>query len=937
MSELLPFRKSPDALRGKWRRRAMLRRRKKEMSGWLKKLGIQSYPKLILGIAMVALLLFSFLSAVLSISLPNPTSLTIQKPTESTKVLDRNGEVLYDIYNERRRTLVSFADIPQSVKQATLAAEDSNFYTHSGFDMRGLVRGLVLKPLTGSGFQGGSTITQQYAKNSFLTSSRSIFRKMREFILAVEIEKLYTKDKILEMYLNGIPYGNAYYGIETASQGYFGKPVKELTLAESAVLAALPQAPTYFSPYGGDYEKRLLPRKDWILERMLKLGYITDKQYESAKGEKLAFLPKRDSIRAPHFVMYVKELLADKYGERLLEEGGFKITTTLDWNKQKMAEDIISSRAEANKTKYKASNTALVSIDPNTGEILAMVGSANYLDESIGGYVNVATRERQPGSAFKPVVYAAAFLKGYSPATMLMDVHTDFGQGYDPFNYDNKFRGPISIRQALGNSLNVPAVKALAYVGVNPAIDLAHKMGITTMTEPDRYGLSLVLGGAEVKLLDLTSAYGVFATGGKRAEIMSILKVEDRRGKVLEENKPEPLKEVLDPEAAYSVNSILSDDSARTPTFAPGGWLTLPGRPVGAKTGTTQNYRDGWTFGYTPDLVTGVWVGNNDNSEMDHAAGYSVASPIWNAYMRQATAKMPVKAFAVPEGIRSVVVDAVSGKLPTDVTPNTKTDVFASWSVPTESDDIHKKVRVVRGTDFLAPAGWPEDQVEYKIYTEFHSERPDNSAWENPVIKWAKDNGFNNIPTQYYDGSSPSTGEINITSPHNGDKISGNFSITASVKDESNVLEMGFYYDSNLVKKAVSAPWSADVTGVVLDGKSHTVTVRLFKKGGGTVETSISITAGQGQSDMVTMAKPSASFFPLDLTAQLTESGKQLNIEKIEIYFDNKVEESFLPNASGTYTARVESGIKGQHTGYAKVFVKGGNTYNSNTITFETH
>jgi len=936
VGELLPFRKNQEVIRGRWRRRAKLRRRKKEMSDWLRRIGIQSMPKLILGVFMTVILLLSFLSAVLSIGLPNPTSLTIQKPTESTKVLDRNGVVLYDIYNERRRTLVSFNEIPEIVKQATLAAEDSNFYAHGGFDVKGLLRGLILKPLTGSGFQGGSTITQQYVKNSFLTSSRSIFRKMREFILAVEIEKLYTKDKILEMYLNGIPYGNAYYGIETASQGYFGKSVKELTLAEAAVLAALPQAPTYYSPYGGDYEKRLLPRKDWILDRMFKLGYINDKDYEIAKTQELAFLPKRDSIRAPHFVMYVKELLADKYGERLLEEGGFKITTTLDWDKQKIAEDIIAERAQANKDKYKASNAALVSIDPITGEILAMVGSANYLDESIGGYVNVALRERQPGSAFKPVVYATAFLKGYSPATMLMDVHTDFGQGYDPFNYDNKFRGPISIRQALENSLNVPAVKALAYAGVNPTIDLAHKMGITTMTEPDRYGLSLVLGGAEIKLLDLTSVYGVFATGGKRAEPMSILKVEDRKGRILEENKPATSHEVLDPEAAYLVNNVLSDDVARAPGFPMGGYLTLSGRPVCAKTGTTQSYRDGWTIGYTPDLVTGVWVGNNDNTEMDHAAGYTVAAPIWNAYMRQATAKMPVKSFTVPDGIRSVVVDEVSGKLPTDATTSTKTEIFARWNVPTDSDNIHKKVRVVKGTDYLAPAGWPEDQVEYKIYTEVHSERPDNSAWENPVLAWAKENGYNNVPTQYYDGSVASTGEIQITSPQNGAQITGNFIVRAVVQNESNVQEVGFYYDSGLVKKTSITPWTADVTAIVLDGKTHTVTVRLFKKSGGIVETSINIIAGQGQSNMVVMDKPNKSFFPLDLTAQLTDSGKQLNIEKVEIYFDNQLKESFLPNTSGVYTTRVESEIKGQHTSYTKLYVKSGTTHNSNTINFET-
>ena len=937
MRELLPFKhhRNPEALRGRWRRRAWLRRHKKTMAEWLQRLGIHSMPKLILGCALVLLLLFSFLSAALSIGLPNPSSITVQKPTESTKVLDRNGVLLYDIYNERRRTLVSFADIPDHMKQATLAAEDSEFYTHGGFDIKGLMRGLVLKPLTGYGFQGGSTIPQQYAKNIFLTSSRSVFRKIREFILAVEIEKLYTKDKILEMYLNGIPYGNAYYGVETAAQGYFGKSVKELDLAEIAILAALPQAPSYYSPYGGDYVKRLLPRQQWVLERMLKLGYITEQQMKDAQAEKVAFLPKRDSIRAPHFVMYVKELLAEKYGERILEEGGYKITTTLDWDKQKIAEDVIAAKAPANKENHKASNAALVSIDPHTGEILAMVGSANYFDESIDGYVNVATRSRQPGSAFKPIVYAAAFVKGYSPATMMLDVHTNFGNGYDPFNYDNKFRGPIDIRHALGNSLNVPAVKTLAYVGVNPAIDLAHKMGITTLTEPEKYGLALVLGGAEVTLLDLTSAYGVLAAGGEKSTTMAILKVEDKKGRVLEEHKPATPTRVLDAEAAYLVSNILSDDSAKSPTFPPGGYLTLPGRPVASKTGTTQDYRDGWTMGYTPDLVTGVWTGNNDNSEMDKAAGYAVASPIWNAYMRQATASMPVKDFPVPDGIRSVVVDELSGKLPTDATPSTKTEVFASWSIPTAKDDVHKRVRVVRGTDLLAPAGYPEDQVEYKVYTELHSERPDNSAWEDPVISWAKTAGFNNIPTRYYDGSVV-TSEISISSPRNNDHIGGNFSISATVKDETTVKEIGFYYDGNLIKKISQWPWTVEVPGVVLDGKTHTATVRSFKKDGGTVDTSISVIAGEAQSGLITLSTPSNNFFPLDLTATLTDAGKQINIDKAELYLDNKVVESFLPTASGVYAARVESGVRGQHTAYAKLYAKGGATYTSNTVSFES-
>ena len=825
------------------RRRAVLRHGKTELFKRLGKIGITNIPRLILGVGMVLLLLFSFWAAILSITLPNPTNLVGARPTEATKVLDRNGVVLLDIYGEKRRNTVPSADIPEYLKKATIATEDANFYLHSGFDIRGILRGAILKPLTGKGFQGGSTITQQLAKNMFLSSRRAISRKIQEFILALEIERLYTKDKILEMYLNEIPYGGKAYGVLAASEIFFGKQPNELNLAEIAVLAALPQSPTYYSPYG-QHPDELMVRKDWVLKRMFELGYITQKQMTEAQGVEIKFAPRKDSIRAPHFVMYVKELLADKYGEKMLEEGGLTITTTLDWKKQQAAEDAITKYAEANKKKYNAGNAAFVSLNPNTGEILAMVGSKDYFNLEEDGNFNVTIADRQPGSSIKPIVYAAAFEKGYSPATMLIDVKTDFGQGYSPNNYDGKFRGPLSIRTALQNSINVPAVKTLLYAGVNNAVDMAHRLGITTLNEPERYGASLVLGGGEVKLLDLTSAYGVFATGGLLAKPWAVLKVEDAKGHVLEENKPEEPRQVLDPEIAYQINNVLSDDNARGAIFGVGGPLSISGRTVAAKTGTTDKFRDGWTIGYTPDLVAGVWSGNNDNESMTAASGL-VAAPIWNMYMRNALAGVPDKPFSMPAGIREIEVDEFSGKLPiVGVTPSTKKEIFASVNVPTELDGVHQKVKVMKiAPDKLAPANAPADLTEDKIFAVLHSERPDNANWENPVIKWAKDNGYNNVPIEIYTGllDGSAVPSITITNPSDGFKVTGPFEVAANVADAVTAKRVDFLYDSVLMGQVSAAPFRYMVKPPKLDGKTHEVKVRLTKTDGSTAEAKLTI------------------------------------------------------------------------------------------------
>lgn len=841
MSELMPFRPDYNRIRKQMRARRTVRRTKRQAFSFLGRLGITSMPKLFLAGFVTVLFLGSLFLAFASIGLPNPARLVIYNAKDSTKVYDRNGVVLYDIFNEQRRTTIAFEEMPEVLKQATIAIEDKDFYHHKGFDLRGFIRGAVVKPLIGQRAQGGSTITQQFVKNALIGDSRTVLRKAKELILAFQMEQIYSKNKLLELYLNEIPYGNSAYGVEAASITYFNKHAKDLSLPEAAALAALPQAPSRYSPWGSRSDL-WLARKDAVLSAMYKQGYITKEEMEDAKKAEIKVQPRKDSVKAPHFVLYVRELLAEKYGEKVLEEGGLKITTSIDWEKQKAAEEALASRAEFNKKNYNASNAALVSIDPNTGEILAMVGSVDYFSQEIDGNVNVAITEQQPGSSIKPIVYAAAFRKGYSPATMLVDVPTDFGN-YTPRNYDGTFRGPMSIRQALANSVNIPAVKALAYAGVKETTDLAQQMGLSTLTDPERYGLSLTLGGGDVTLLDLTSAYGVFATGGMTVPPVAVLKVEDKRGRTLEEYEPVKPKRVLDAETAYLISDVLSDDSARALVFGTGGPLTIPGKTVAAKTGTTNEYMDGWTLGYTPDIVTGVWAGNNRNEPMTAASGL-VAAPMWNAYMKRALADLPNKGFARPDSIRSVEVDALTGLLPNDDTPVKKTEVFASSSVPTKKETAHKKVRVVKSApDKLAPKNFPDDQVEERVFTEIHSERPDNPAWENPVIEWAKANGMNNVPTETYDGQ-PGPSDIKITAPSNGGKVAGPFQLTAEVAGGVVVDKVEFIYDGVVKGNKTSGPFTFLIDPGTLDGKKHKAGVRLIKKNGQVVTTEIEVVAG---------------------------------------------------------------------------------------------
>ncbi|MEK7076474.1 MAG: transglycosylase domain-containing protein [Patescibacteria group bacterium] len=600
-------------------------------------------------------------------TLPDPGSIATRKVGESTKIYDRTGEVLlYDIHGEEKRTIIPWEQIPDTIKEATLASEDSDFYNHKGLDMKGIARAFFKDIVNLGVSQGGSTITQQLVKKALLGDERTISRKIKEAVLAIEIERKFTKDQILWMYLNQIPYGSNAYGIEAAAKEFFGKKASQLTLAEAAAIASVTKAPSYYSPFG-NHVNELLAIKNSILTKMKGLGFISDAEYQTALAQKLEFKSSDESIQAPHFVIMVKEYLSAKYGESAVENGGFKIITTLDSNLQNIAEETVSKYAEINKEKYKATNAALVAIDPKTGDLLALVGSKDYFNIADEGNFNVAIANRQPGSAFKPFAYAAALGKGYPDDTAVFDLKTEFNPNcepdssqekdpygvdcYHPQNYDGKYRGPVTFRQGLAQSLNVPSVKVLYLAGINNTMDLAEKMGITTLGDKSRFGLSLVLGGAEVKLVDLVSAYGVFANEGMRNPWSFIQKIESSNGSILEEknNKPE---RVLEPQIARLINNMLSDNSARAPIFGYSSSLYFPGRDVAAKTGTTQENRDAWVVGYTPSLATGVWTGNNKNESMTkEGAGISASGPMWHEFMTKALNTMPNEKFTNPDPV----------------------------------------------------------------------------------------------------------------------------------------------------------------------------------------------------------------------------------------------------------------------------------------------
>lgn len=683
---------------------------------------------IIILLALLASFAASFVSKLAQV---DPRAITRIAGRESTKIYDRNGRLLYDVTRELNRTKVPFADIPKPVIDAAIVTEDRNFYNHIGIDPKAIVRAAIVNLKTRSRRQGGSTITQQFVRNVLLDRDKTFSRKYKEIMYALALERRYDKRQILEMYFNEIPYGSNIYGIGAAAGVFFGKEAKDLTFAEAAYLAALPKAPTFYSPYGTNREA-LDRRAGSILDHMRELGYISDLELSKAKSQKVAFQQvNKLQIIAPHFVFYVLDWLTARYGQEAVTSGGLKVFTSLDLNLQKIAEEAVARQVPVNERQYRATNASLVALDPRSGQILAMVGSRNFFDQKIDGQVNVALRPRQPGSSFKPYVYAQAFSEGMSPATMLVDVTTNFGnyggKTYTPRNYNGRNYGPVPIRKALAGSLNIPAVKTLLLVGVDDAVDMAARMGISTL-HAGTYGPAIVLGGAEVKLLEHTASFGVFAASGTRYEITPVLRVTDWTGEVIEDFTESPGRQVLDPQIAYQITSILSDNEARSFIFGKKNKLILPDRPVAAKTGTTSAFRDAWTVGYTPSIAAGVWVGNNDNTPMRPGAdGSYVAAPIWNEFMRRALEGTPVEQFQAPPGIIELAVDAFSGKLAGQGTTKTKTEFFSELNEPTEVDDSHVTLSV--------------GESKYLVTT-LRSEKPDDPAWEGPVRRWALQNGY---------------------------------------------------------------------------------------------------------------------------------------------------------------------------------------------------
>jgi 1A family penicillin-binding protein len=754
--------------------------------------------------ALSFLVLGSFILWFATLNLPTLENFHTRRVPESTKIYDRTGQILlYDVHGNIRRTVVPLQDINPQVKNATIAIEDTEFYQHNGVRIKALLRA-VWANIGGLGYaQGGSTITQQVVKNTLLSSEKTITRKVKEIILAIKIEKALTKDQILEIYLNESPYGGNIYGAEEASQYFFGKHAKDVTLAESAYLAALPQAPTYYSPYGG-HKDALDKRKNLVLERMKVNNFINEEQYRAALNEKVVFtvIENNDGIKAPHFVFYIRDYLEEKYGAEAVLEGGYTVITSLDYDMQKEAEDIVRRQALANR-KFNSENAALVAVDPQNGHILSMVGSRGYFDDEIDGKYNVTTARRQPGSTFKPFVYAAAFEKGFTSETVTYDLKTQFAAPcgpenfseappcYSPDNYDGKFHGQVTLRQALAQSLNIPAVKTLYLAGLSNALSTARKMGISTLDKPASfYGSSLVLGGGEVTLLDLTSAYGTFANDGVRNPATGILKITSNKGEVLEEFTPKPV-EVLEPGVARTISDILKDNVARAPSYGPRSYLYFPDQDVAVKTGTTNDFRDVWVVGYTPNLVVGTWAGNNDNRSIGKKLAGYILAPMWNEAMKALIKKRPVDTFNPMPALDPALPPALRG-------------------IAGENGVLHDVLH------------WVDKDNPREPRTSDPNTDPQYRQWEYPLFLWTNGssssstliNSSGTIPTNgntigIDQNTGQSVGAFRITAPSSGSSVSPNGLMLVTVNNPGNALRnVKFYINNQFIGSSESAPFS---------------------------------------------------------------------------------------------------------------------------------
>lgn len=649
--------------------------------------------------------------------LPNPKKLSQDVYPESSKLFDRNGKLLYEIYSDKRRTTVALNDIPKTLKEATLAIEDANFYKHNGFDFRGILRGFY-RTLVQKRLQGGSTLTQQLVKNALLTPERTWTRKIKEAILTIATETLYNKDQILEMYFNQTPYGGTLWGVEAAAKGIFNKEVSQLDLAESALIAGLPGSPTRYSPFA--HPEAAKARQKLVLNRMLELGYVSKEQMETAEKETLNYYVNKSDIKAPHFVFYVKDKLTEEYGSKMLNEGGLKITTTLDSELQDFAQETVASEV-GKLNKMKVTNGAALITEPKTGQILAMVGSKDFFADDIEGKFNVTTALRQPGSSIKPLNYAVGMELGKVTAASIFDddptcFKVENQKPYCPTNYGGAYHGLQTLRNSLANSLNIPAVKMLKINGLDTFVASASAMGISTYKDPSAYGLSLTLGGGEVMMTEMNVAFGVLANMGTKQELISILKVVDRHDKVLEESKYVPGDRVLSRETAYIIGNILSDDGARAMVFGRGSMLNIKGHPeVSVKTGTTNDMRDNWTIGYTSDFVTTVWVGNNDNTKMGGlVSGTTGAAPIWNKLMTKILQDKTVRKPAMPNNVVGMNVCNLTGQLVPDEGCESHYEYFKKEFAPTIKVSLGADVLVNKDTGKIVGNGETAPNVEWQ-------------------------------------------------------------------------------------------------------------------------------------------------------------------------------------------------------------------------------
>lgn len=769
--------------------------------------------------------------------LPDPDKINKRFVAQSTKIYDRTGEhLLYEIHGEEKRTLISFEEMPESIKYAMIVSEDRKFYSHYGVNPSSIIRAALRDFRGGGAVQGASTITQQFVKNSILTPEKKLSRKIKEVILSLEIEQKFSKNEILRMYLNEIPFGSNAYGIEAAAQTFFDKNAKDLTYDEAALLAILPRGTTKYSPYGSNVDE-LKQKQEALLDDMAMLGYITQEEADEYKSVDVLdkVVPRKEEMKAPHFVMYVKEYLDEQYGDSEIEQRGLNVYTTLDWSMQQIAEKAVFEGAEKNLKNYNAENAALVAIDPKTGQILSMVGSKDYFDKTIDGQVNVAIRDRQPGSSFKPYVYLTAFSKGYTPETILFDVPTNFstkeGEEYTPQNYDGSFRGPVKIKDALGMSLNIPAVKALYLAGVRDSINMAKRLGITGLNDPDRYGLSLVLGGGEVKLLDHVNAYASLANGGVFKNKTAILKIEAHDGEILEEFKAPKGERIVEEKYVAMLDHILSTNKYRAPAFGENNPFRFDNRNVAAKTGTTNEYRDGWAIGYTPSIAVGVWAGNNDNRAMKAgAAGANVAAPIWRSFMDQVLGNYNDEKF--PEYKEEEdIKDILKGEIAIDK------DVDVC-ELPDDDDEY-----------CLANKYCPHDDVKERDFVSAHNilyyvdkddprgenpEKPKNDPqfknWEKGVEEWYEKQEsdkkviFGEKPKKECSASDfkKYLPEVSVSASASGNSVK----IHASVDAEYGVDKVKFYVDGTEIASKGGKPYDVTYT-VPIEKNNSTLSVKV--------------------------------------------------------------------------------------------------------------